>query len=284
VAEGVLSTDSAPRYVLAFWAAPCALAAFALEWASRRRGGKIAAPAAALLLLAAFAALGAPGIAEVATRESPSVAVMETLKAEGLRSRDVSVTPPLRAHASEFFGDGASVVDELVPQRIPPGAVLVGADDRPFGLTPRRVFAFEIPRLARISRGRYLRTEVFEGRSGAGVFAPAVTRPGSQLHGRVELPEGTTLSVRSAGPADVTFIGTAAADRAEIEMKTAAGARRAEVVADRGQTISFAAVPDASELLFTISSRRGRAILDGFRIVAHDSAQAPAHRREGPAP
>ena len=51
-----------------------------------------------------------------------------------------------------------------------------------------------------------------------------------------------------------------------------------------GQTISFAAVPDASELLFTISSRRGRAILDRFRIVAHDSAQAPAHRREGPAP
>ncbi|MGZ5382079.1 MAG: hypothetical protein ACXWFQ_09455, partial [Thermoanaerobaculia bacterium] len=44
--------------------------------------------------------------------------------------------------------------------------------------------------------------------------------------------------------------------------------------------MSFGAVPDASERLFSISSRRGRAILDGFRIVARDAAQAPAHRRD----
>ncbi len=118
---GVLSTDSAPRYVLAFWAAPCALAAFALEWASRRSGGEIAAPAVAVLLLAAFAWLGAPAVAEVASRPSPSVAVMRVLKSEGFAARDVFVTQPLRAHASEFFGGGVSVVDELVPLRIPRG-------------------------------------------------------------------------------------------------------------------------------------------------------------------
>ena len=147
-----------------------------------------------------------------------------------------------------------------------------------FGLTPRRVFAFDTPLLARISRGRYLRTEVFEGRSGAGVFVPGVTRPGWQRQGRVDLPEGTTFSVLSAGPADVAFTGAAAGDPAEIEMRTSAGVRRADVVADREQALSFAAVPDSSDLLFTISSRRGRAILDGFRIVARDSGQDPAHR------
>jgi 4-amino-4-deoxy-L-arabinose transferase-like glycosyltransferase len=277
---GVLSTDSAPRYVVAFWTAPCAFAAFALEWASRRRGGRVVAPAAAVLFLAAFAALGAPGVTEVATRPSPSVAVMKALGAAGLAARDVFVTEVLRVHAGEFFGSEARVVDELIPLRIPPGAVLVSADNRPFGLTTQRVFAFETPLLARISRGRYLRTLVFEGQAGAGVFAPSVTRPGWQLHGRVELPEGTTLSVRSAGPADVAFSGSAAGEGAEIEMKTAAGARRAEVVADRDQAMSFAAVPDVSEVLFTISSRRGRAILEGFRIVARESGQAATHRRD----
>ncbi len=277
---GVLSIDSAPRYALAFWAAPCALAAFAFEWVSRRRGGGIAAPAATLFLLAAFAVLGTPAVAEVATRPSPSVAVMKALKAEGLLARDVFVTEVLSVHAREFFGSGARVVDELVPQRIPPGAVLVGAEDRPFGVVPQRAFTFETPRLSRLSRGRYLRVEVFEGRSGAGVFAPAVTRPGSQLQGRVELPEGTTLSVRSAGPADVAFTGAAAGDLAEIRMRTAAGAWRAEVVSKSEQALSFAAVPEESDLLFAISSRRGRAILDGFRIVARDFARAPVHRRD----
>jgi hypothetical protein len=158
--------------------------------------------------------------------------------------------------------------------------VLVGADDRPFGLTPRRVFAFVTPRLAHISRGRYLRTEVFEGRSGAGVFAPKVTHPGGQMHGRVELPRGTTLSVRSSGPSDVAFVGSAQDDSAEIEMKTSAGTQRAEVVAGREKALSFTALPDGSELLFTISSLRGRAVLDRFRIVAHDSGQPPMHRRD----
>lgn len=275
---GVLSTDSAPRYVLAFWAAPCALAAFALEWASRSRGGRVAAPAAAVLLLAAFAWLGAPAIAEVASRESPSVAVMKTLKADGLGSRDVYVTQPLRAHAREFLGTGASVVDEVVPLRIPRGAVLVGADNRPFGVVPQRAFAFETPRLARISRGRYLRTEVFEGSAGAGVFAPSVTGPGSQRHGRVDLPEGTTLFVGGAGPASVAFTATARDDPAEIEMRTAAGVWLAEVVANREQAMSFAAVPDAADLLFTISSRRGGAVLDGFRILARGSGRDSAPR------
>jgi hypothetical protein len=280
---GVLSTDSAPRYVLAFWAAPCALAAFAFEWASRRRGGRIAAPAAAVLLLAAFAWLGAPSVAEVASRESPPVAVMRALKSEGFAPRDVFVTGPLRVHAGEFFARAANVVSETVPVAVPRGGVFVGADDRPFGVMPQSVFAFETPRLARISRGRYLRTEVFEGRAGAGVFVPAVTPPGSQLQGRVDLPEGTTLFVGGAGPADVAFTATATGDGAEIEMRTAAGARLAKVVANREQAMSFAAVPDGADLLFTISSRRGRAILDGFHIVAHDSTPTPARRPGGPA-
>ena len=277
---GVLSTDSAPRYALAFWGAPCALAAFALEWASRRRGGRIAAPAAAALLLVAFAALGAPAVAEVASRPSPSVAVMKALRSEGLAARDVFVTPTLRAHVDEYFEGRARVVDELVPLQIPPSAVLVGSDGVPFGLAPQRTFAFDEPRLSRISRGRYLRTFVFEGRAGAGIFAPSVTRPGWQLHGRVELPEGTALSVLSAGPADVAFAGIAAGGPAEIEMKTAAAVRRAEVVADRAQAMSFTAVPDASELLFTITSRRGRTILDGFCIVAHGFTPAPVYRED----
>ncbi|MGZ5430837.1 MAG: glycosyltransferase family 39 protein, partial [Thermoanaerobaculia bacterium] len=106
---GVLSTDSAPRYALAFWTAPCALAAFALERFAGSRGGRIAAPAAAVLLLAALAALGVPPVVEVATRPSPSVAVMKALKAEGLAAHDVFVTEVLRAHAGEFFGNEAWV-------------------------------------------------------------------------------------------------------------------------------------------------------------------------------
>lgn len=269
----VLGAASAPRYVLAFWAAPCSLAALALEWASRRRGGGIAAPAAAVLFLAAFAVLGVPAIVEVATRPSPSVAAMKALKAEGLAARDVYVTEPLRVHAHEFIGGEVSVVDELVPLSVPPGAVFVGGDDRAFGLTPQRVFAFETPRLARISRGRYLRTEVFEGRLGAGVFAPAVTPPGGRRQGRVELPEGTTLSVRSSSAADVAFRSTAAHVLAEIEIKTTAGARRAEFAANREEDVSFAAFPDAMERLFSVTSLRGVAILDGFRITAKDSGR-----------
>jgi hypothetical protein len=274
---GVLSSGPAPRYVLAFWAAPCALATFAFEWASRRRGGGIVAPAAAVFLLAAFAALGAPAVVEVASRPSPSVAVMNALKVTGFTARDVFVTEPLGAHAREYFGGGANVVNGLVPLRIPPEAVLAGSDDRALGLTPQRVFAFETQRLRRISRGRYLRTEIFEGRAGAGVFMWAVTPPGSQLQGRVDLPQGATFSVRSAGPADVSFMASAAGDRAEIEMKNFDGERRAEVVANREQALSFATAPDASEQLFSISSRRGHALLDSFRIIARD-AGPPAYR------
>jgi 4-amino-4-deoxy-L-arabinose transferase-like glycosyltransferase len=269
---GVLSVDSAPRYVLAFWAAPCALAVFALEWASCRRGGRVAAPAAAVVLLAAFAALGAPAVVEVASRPSPSVAVMTALKAEGLAARDVYVTEPLRAHADEFFRYAAHVVSETVPAAIPRSGALVGADDGPFGAVPQRVFTFDAPLLARISRGRYLRTEIFEGRSGAGVFIPVVTRPGWQMRGRVGLPEGSTLSVYAATPADVAFTGTAAGDWAEIEILTSAGVRRVEVVADRELALQFPADPDPPGKLFAVSCRRGRAILDAFRIVARGAA------------
>jgi 4-amino-4-deoxy-L-arabinose transferase-like glycosyltransferase len=274
---GVLSADSAPRYALAFWAGPCALAAFALERVSQRRWGKIAAPAAALLLLAAFAALGVPAVVEVATRASPSVAAMRTLKAWGIRPGDVFVTEPLAVHAREFFGSEANVVNELVALRLPPGAVFAGADDRPFGVTPQRAFTFETSRLARISRGRYLRVELFEAGAGAGVFVPSVTRGGRQYRGRVDLPEGTVFSVASAGPADVSLTGTAG-DRAEIEITTSAGARRVEVGPDREETISFAAAPSGSQLLFAISARRGRAVLDTFRIVASGSGQASPQR------
>jgi 4-amino-4-deoxy-L-arabinose transferase-like glycosyltransferase len=265
---GVLSVESAPRYVLAFWAAPCALAAFALERFERTRFGRYAAPAAGMLVLAAFAALGAPAVAEVASKPSPSVAAMQAVRSAGVAPSDVYVTEPLRAHADEYFVYQAHVVDELVPQRITPGGVLVGADDRPFGVVPQKVFGFGDPRLLHISRGRYLRVEIFEGRAGAGVFAPAVSRPGWQLHGRVELPLGTSLSVRAATPADVTFTGTAEGEGAEIEIRSSTGSRRAELVAERDKTFSFSATPDAAETLFAVSSLKGRAILDGFRIAA----------------
>jgi hypothetical protein len=279
---GVLSTVSAPRYILAFWAAPCALAAFALEWASCRRFGRIAAPAAAVVLLAALAALGAPAIAEVASRESPSVAAMRAVRADGIPARDVYVTEPLRAHADEFFRYAAHVVSETVPAAVPRGGALVGADDGPFAAVPQRVFTFDEPLLARISRGRYLRTEIFDGRSGAGVFVPVITRPGRLMKGRVELPEGSTLSVYAATPADVAFTGNATGDWAEIEILTSAGARRVEVVVDREQALQFPADPDPPGRLFAVSCRRGRAILDAFRIVARGAA--PVYRADGGIP
>ncbi|HEX7615458.1 MAG TPA: glycosyltransferase family 39 protein [Thermoanaerobaculia bacterium] len=275
---GVLSVDSAPRYALAFWAAPCALAALTLERLERTRFGRVAAPAAAVLLLGAFAALGAPAIADVASRPSPSVAALQAVREAGIAPGDVYVTEPLRAHADEFFRYAAHVVSETVPAAIPRGGALVGADDRPFGVVPQRVFAFEHPRLRRISRGRYLRTEIFNGSSGAGVFVPVVTRPGRRMKGRVELPEGSTLSVYAATPADVAFTGTATGDRAEIEILTSAGARRVEVVFDREQALQFPADPDPPGRLFAVSCRRGRAILDAFRIVARGAA--PVYRAD----
>ena len=210
---GVLSVDSAPRYVLAFWAGPCALAAFALERASCLRGGKFAAPSAALVLLAAFAVLGAPAVAEVASRESPSVAAMRALRAAGMPAGDVFVTEPLRVHASEFFPHESHVVSETIPVAIPRGGALAASDRRPFGVVPQRVFAFDEPLLARISRARYLRTEIYEGRSGAGVFVPVVTAPGWRTPAGVELFQGGTLSVYAATPANVVFSGTARGGR-----------------------------------------------------------------------
>ena len=164
----VLSTVSAPRYVLAFWAAPCALAAFALERLKRARFGMFAAPAAGVLVLAAFAAAGAPAIAEVASKPSPSVAAMQAVRAAGVPADEVYVTEPLRAHADEYFRYAAHV-SEGVPMPVPRTGVLVSADRRPFGIDPQRAFTFENPRLLHISRGRYLRTEIFEGRAGAGI-------------------------------------------------------------------------------------------------------------------
>ena len=55
---------------------------------------------------------------------------------------------------------------------IPRTGVLVSAGKRPFGLDPQLAFSFDHPRLLHISRGRYLRTEIFDGRAGAAVFAP----------------------------------------------------------------------------------------------------------------
>ncbi len=269
---GVLSTTPAPRYVLAFWAAPCALAALALERASRLRGGGFAAPAAAVVLLAAFAALGAPAVAEVASHESPSVAAMRAVRSSGIRARDVFVTEPLRVHADEFFPRDAHVVSETVPVAIPQGGALVASDHRPFGAVPQRVFAFDQPLLARISRARYLRTEIFEGRAGAGVFVPVVTPPGWRTKGGAELWKGAALSVYGATPADVVFTGTAAGGPAEIEIASAGGVRRVELVADRARTQAFAAVPEPSEKLFVVSCLRGHAILDAFRVVARGTA------------
>ena len=275
---GVLSTTPATRYVLAFWAAPCALAAFALERASRRRAGRIAASAAAIVLLAAFAALGAPAVVEVASRQSPSVAAMRAVLAAGVPARDVFVTEPLRVHAREFFGSETHVVSETVPVAIPRGGVLVASDRRPFGEVPQSVFTFDAPLLARISRARYLRTEIFEGRSGAGVFVPVVTPPGWRTTDGVELWKGAALSVYGATPADVVFTGTAAGGPAEVEIASSGGARRVELVADRAETRAFAADPEPTEKLFVVSCLRGHVILDAFRVLARGTA--PVYRSD----
>ncbi|MEO8054510.1 MAG: glycosyltransferase family 39 protein [Acidobacteriota bacterium] len=274
---GVLSTDSAPRYVLAFWAAPCALAAFALERFAASRFGRIVSPAAAVLVLAAFAALGAPAIAEVASKPSPSVAAMEAVRAAGVAPGDVYVTEPLRAHADEYFRYAAHVVSETVPTALHRGGVFVGADGRPFGVVPQRVFTFESPRLVHISRGRYLRTEIFEGRAGAGVFVPITPWPATQRDGRVELPEGTTFSVYAASPADVTFTVRAAEERVELELKTLGEARPGSVEPGGELAVTFGVAPDPSEKLFTVSALKGQATLDAFRIRAHETHR-PAWR------
>ncbi|MBK9062730.1 MAG: glycosyltransferase family 39 protein [Acidobacteria bacterium] len=280
---GVLSVDSAPRYVLAFWAAPCALAAFALERFAASRFGRIVSPAAGVLVLAAFAALGAPAIAEVASKPSPSVAAMQAVRAAGVPPGDVFVTEPLRAHADEYFRYRAHVVSETIPVAVPRTGVFVGAEDRPFGVVPQRVFTFESPRLLHISRGRYLRTEIFEGRAGAGVFVPITPWPATQLDGRVELPEGTTFSIYAASPADVTFMVRAAGERAELELKTLGGARTGSVEPGGELAVTFGAAPDPSEKLFTISALKGRATLDAFRIRAHETHR-PAYRADDAIP
>lgn len=274
---GVLSVASAPRYVLAFWAAPCALAAFALERFERTRFGRFAAPAAGMLVLGALAAVGAPAIAEVASKPSPSVAALQAVLTAGISPSDVYVTEPLRAHADEYFKYAARVVSETVPMAVPRGGVFVGADDRPFGVVPQRVFTFETPRLVHISRGRYLRTEIFEGRAGAGVFVPITPHPASQQDGRVSLPEGTTLSVYAATPADVIFTSSGEGEGAAIEIRSPSAVRRAELAAGRNEPISLFATPDSSERLFAVTALKGRAILDAFRIVARDSRR-PVYR------
>ena len=174
---GVLSVDSAPRYALAFWAAPCALAALALERMEAKRFGRFAAPAGGALILAAFAALGAPAIAEVASKPSPSVAAMEAVRAAGVAGEDVTVTEPLRAHAGEYFRQAAHVVSETIPTAVPRAGVFIGADDRPFGVVPQRAFTFDHPRLFHITRGRFLRARSSRDARARGCSFPSARGP-----------------------------------------------------------------------------------------------------------
>src|SRR5271169_6253300 len=160
---------------------------------------------------------------------------------------------------------------------IPHTGVLVSAGKRPFGLDPQLAFTFDHPRLLHISRGRFLRTEIFDGWAGAGVFAPISPWPAAQRDGRVDLPEGAVFSVYAASPADVAFIAGAAGGLAELDIQTVKGSRAGAVEPGRDEAVTFAVAPDPSERLFMVTAVRGHAILDAFRIFAHETHR-PAYR------
>jgi hypothetical protein len=282
---GVLSTDSAPRYALAFWAAPCALAALALERLARSRAGHVFASAAAVLLLGAFAALGMPPIVEVATHESPSVAAMRAVVAAKVMPESVFATGPFRAHVDEVFKYRARIVEGPNPMAIPADGVLVGAEERPFGLTPQRTFSFTDPLLKRITRGRFLRAEIFEGRTGAAVFVPSVASPGWLGRDRAELFEGGALTVASGSTSQVRFAAEGRGEDVLLEVDPGAGERlRVALLPDRPREISFSAVPDSAQRLFVVSVARGHAVLDSFRLVALAPPERPSYRLDDSIP
>ena len=107
--------------------------------------------------------------------------------------------------------------------------------------------------------------------------SPQYPWPATQRDGRVNLPEGTAFSVYAASPADVTFIAGAAGGLTELDIQTVNGSRAAAVEPGRDEAVTFAATPDPSERLFLVTAVKGHAILDAFRIFAHE-AHDPVYR------
>jgi hypothetical protein len=155
--------DPGPRYATAFLAAPCLLAAAALEALRSGRARRLV-PAAAGLLLLGLGLEGAGPALEVHRRPSPPVAALRELREDSaLRGRPVAFDESLMVHARELRSERETRVlapDGLVAAGT--GELMVVADRALPDARLLRRHAFADPRLRRISRGRLLAVSVYE--------------------------------------------------------------------------------------------------------------------------
>jgi len=152
-----------PRYAVTFLAAPCLLAASALE-ALKAGPLRRIVPAASVLLPLWLLVEGAGPVLEVHHRVSPPVAAFRELRDDpALRGRPVAFDEPLLVHAREFLPDRPKRI--LAPGEPPiatEGELMVLTDRDLPAARPLRRHAFADPRLRRISRGRYLEVAIYE--------------------------------------------------------------------------------------------------------------------------
>jgi len=114
----VLAAHTAPRYALALLPLPCGLLAVFLEAVAERSDAlRRVAAVAGVAGLGWLAWRAIPPIVEVATRTSPSVALMKALRDDPtLAGRPILFDPSLEVHVAEYLGGRkASAIPDAFP-------------------------------------------------------------------------------------------------------------------------------------------------------------------------
>lgn len=269
---GLLAVHTAPRYALAFLPLPCILLAITLEELASRRAGLLV-PACATSILAALAVRGVPPVIETHAFPSPSVALMTALGNEvGLRSRPVLYDESLKVHVLEFLqGRKASEINPQEPAVPPPDGLIAAADDPYMGQRPFRVFEYRCGLLPLVSRGRYLKTQLYDGARGAAYHVPRVTPPGWWDGAQMSafLGPGATLEVES-GRGTVTVAAVARASGGSARLRVETGRGSVVVPLPPGESpVDFEAAVDGGTLVsFRITCEAGVVELGRWSLVS----------------
>ncbi len=268
---GLLSVYPAPRYAVAFLPLPCVLLAITLEGLAVRRAGLLV-PVGATLLLGLLAIRGVPPVVEAHSFPSPSVALMMALRDDAaLRTRPVLYDGSLKVHVREFLQNRRlTEISPGEPAAPPADGLIAAADDPYFGQLPIRVFEYHCPLLRLVSRGRYLKTQLYDGANGAAYHIPRVTRPGwwDSARKSAVLKPGAIFEVKSArGPVTVNAVARVSGAPARVRLETGGGS--VEMPLPLGESpVDFEATVDPKTLVsFRIACEAGIAELGQWSLV-----------------
>ncbi len=268
---GLLPVYAAPRYALAFLPLPCILLAITLEELAARRE-RLVVQVGAIGLLAALAIRAVPPVVEVHSFPSPSVALMMALRDDpGLRTRPVLYDGSLKVHVGEFLQKTrVTEIEPGEPAAPPPGGLIAAADDSYMGQLPIRVFEYRCRLLRLVSRGRYLKTQLYDGAHGAAYHVPRVTPPGwwDGVRKAAVLRPGAVLEVKSGrGPVTVTAVARALRGPGRVRLETDGGS--VEMPLPLGESpVDFEATVDPKTLVsFRIACEAGVVELGHWSLV-----------------